>query len=385
MITLITTDGGYFEMAPRVWKHFGVLSGTPTEGRKTLSRMAVPLPEIVSQATAAALIEWCQTHPLSLSSNPRPTATSTPSPLDFGRPSDRERGQYCLDAPLRAYRAFWCGLTLSQMEEMLVVAKQCLIPRLQAEAELYLEEMLHQTTLAVRRHRHRRTPFAAAALAAVEAVARPVGASAVPQPQAQNRDKDKAEVDLHVHVLPEWYRQILSDTSGMPTPEWDALSAMRFMADYDIKRSVVSVSTPGALVYLQDEKKTVAIARLLNEWMAALVETYPDKFSFLAAIPLPYTDAAVREANCALDSLGAVGVGLLSSHAGKRYSGALAEVYYDNGRTLMDLTLTQTIFNFTKVHYAVSQVGGAFPSLIDRFLRSYPQFSKEAMEAYRTR
>lgn len=33
----------------------------------------------------------------------------------------------------------------------------------------------------------------------------------------------------------------------------------------DIKRSVVSVSTPGALVYLQDEKKTTAVARLLNE------------------------------------------------------------------------------------------------------------------------
>ncbi|KAK8152374.1 amidohydrolase 2, partial [Phyllosticta citribraziliensis] len=238
------------------------------------------------------------------------------------------------------------------------------------------------------------------------------------------------------HVLPEWYRQILPDTSGMPTPEWDALSAMRFMADYDIKRSVVSVSTPGALVYLQDEKKTIAIARLLNEVREALlgklVETYPDKFSFFAVIPLPYTDAAVREANYALDSLGAVGVGLLSSHAGKylgdadfkpffenlnnrkssreiiyihptepvvnvngslvstnpfagKYSGALAEFYYDTGRTLMDLTLTQTLFNFTKIHYAVSQVGGAFPSLIDRFLRSYPQFSKEAMEAYRTR
>ncbi|KAK8152372.1 hypothetical protein BC567DRAFT_238806 [Phyllosticta citribraziliensis] len=117
--------------------------------------MAVPLPETVSQATAAALIAWCMSHPLSVSPNPYPADTtsssSMPSPLDLVRPSDRERRQYCLDAPPRAYRAFWCGLTLSQMKEMLVVAKQCLIPRLQAEAELYLEEMLHHTTLAFAR------------------------------------------------------------------------------------------------------------------------------------------------------------------------------------------------------------------------------------------
>ncbi|KAK8187881.1 uncharacterized protein BKA78DRAFT_345382 [Phyllosticta capitalensis] len=271
-------------------------------------------------------------------------------------------------------------------------------------------------------------PFSEAALSAVEAIALPVDPSSVPKPA----DKTKGKIDVHVHVVPDWYRQVFPDTSGMPTPEWDVLGALRFMSDYNIKRSVVSVSTPGALVYLQDEKKTTAVARLLNEWMGALVQTYPDKFSFFAAIPLPYTDAAVREANYALDSLGAVGVGVLSSHAGKylgnpefkpffenlnnrksskeiiyihptepyvnvngslvsanplagSYSGAIAEFYFDTGRTLMDLTLTQTILNFTKINYAVSQVGGAFPSLIDRFLRSYPQLNKQTMDAFSTR
>ncbi|KAK7523319.1 hypothetical protein IWZ03DRAFT_402565 [Phyllosticta citriasiana] len=68
-------------------------------------------------------------------------------------------------------------------------------------------------------------PFADTALGAVEAVARPLDASSVPP----LGNRATAKIDLH-----------------------------------DIKRSVVSVSTPGALVYLRDEKETIAIARLLN-------------------------------------------------------------------------------------------------------------------------
>lgn len=51
--------------------------------------------------------------------------------------------------------------------------------------------------------------------------------------------------------------------------------------------------------------------------MAALVRAFPDRFSFFAVVPLPYTDVAIKEAEYALGHLGAIGVGVLSSHEGK--------------------------------------------------------------------
>ena len=51
--------------------------------------------------------------------------------------------------------------------------------------------------------------------------------------------------------------------------------------------------------------------------MAALVRAYPYRFSFFAVVPLPYTDAAIKEAKYALGHLGAIGVGVLSNHEGK--------------------------------------------------------------------
>jgi hypothetical protein len=38
----------------------------------------------------------------------------------------------------------------------------------------------------------------------------------------------------------------------------------------------------------------------------------------------------------------------------------------------MDLTITQTLANFTALKWVVPHAGGAFPSIIDRFLTSQP-------------
>ncbi len=56
--------------------------------------------------------------------------------------------------------------------------------------------------------------------------------------------------------------------------------------------------------------------RLLKEWLAALVRTHPSIFSFYLVTPLPYTQAAIREASHALTHLNAIGTGLLSNHEG---------------------------------------------------------------------
>jgi hypothetical protein len=54
------------------------------------------------------------------------------------------------------------------------------------------------------------------------------------------------------------------------------------------------------------------------------------------------------------------------------YPSGIIEFYFETARTFMDLTVTQTLANFTALKWVVPHAGGAFPSIIDRFLTSQP-------------
>ncbi|KAG6814703.1 hypothetical protein H0H93_012550 [Arthromyces matolae] len=203
------------------------------------------------------------------------------------------------------------------------------------------------------------------------------------------------------------------------------------MASEGISHSVFSFSAPGANVFQGSETLTIALARLMNEQSAAYVRSNPDKLSFFAVVPLPYTSAAITEANYALDTLGAAGIFLTSNFEGT-YLGNAAftpffsamndrkekqiffihpstpylkidnklveanptpyltgkiEFYFETARTLEDLTFTQTIHNFTNIDYIIPHVGGAFPSTIDRMLKSDPSptLYNSSLTIYQTR
>lgn len=88
------------------------------------------------------------------------------------------------------------------------------------------------------------------------------------------------------------------------------------MAEHGITRSILCISTPQANAFPGEREKTVALARLLNEFAAELVRVYPKRFSFLAVTPLPYVEETLTEVKYALEELGAVGVGVLTNHEG---------------------------------------------------------------------
>jgi len=123
-------------------------------------------------------------------------------------------------------------------------------------------------------------------------------------------------VDTHVHPVPSWFRDLQPLAAGRETPSWDINSHLQFMAEHSIKRSILCISTPQANAYPGDRSKTVALARLLNEFAAQIVRVYPSRFSFLAVTPLPYVQEALTEVGYALEELGAVGVGVLTNHEG---------------------------------------------------------------------
>ena len=50
----------------------------------------------------------------------------------------------------------------------------------------------------------------------------------------------------------------------------------------------------------------------------------------------------------------------------------MIEYYFETARTLADLTITQTILNFTNLQWIIPHGGGAFPAIEDRFITSQP-------------
>ncbi|KAJ6477382.1 amidohydrolase 2 [Mycena vitilis] len=191
-----------------------------------------------------------------------------------------------------------------------------------------------------------------------------------------------------------------------------------------LPRSIFSIPNPNILP--GDKGATLAMARLLNENMAALTKVLPNRFRFFATIPLPHVAESITEAQYALGSLGALGITLSSNHEG-RYLGAelfaplfaemdqlhaiiflhpvealldlngtfikanptafspvMAEFYFETARTIMDLAMSQTLTKYTNLDFILPHLGGAFSSIIDRSMAPVP-FLADVMEALRTR
>ena len=201
------------------------------------------------------------------------------------------------------------------------------------------------------------------------------------------------------------------------------------MASQGISHAILAFSSPGANVYPGNQAATIALARLINEQSAAYARAYPNQFTFYAVAPLPYTPNAVAEATYALDTLGAAGITLYSNFEGRylgdpsfkpffetmntrgdsqiiyvhpttpyiRVNGSLVEAnptiyptgniefYFETARMLEDLAVTQTTLNFTNLNYIIPHVGGAFPSIVDRLLKSFPAIYDRTMAVLQTR
>ncbi len=122
-------------------------------------------------------------------------------------------------------------------------------------------------------------------------------------------------LDLHSHIAPPAYWTAL-ERAGMPTPvpPWSVEHLLGVMNQYGITAAVVSLPPPG--VFLGDIVQARELARVTNEFSAALVQQYPSRFAALATLPLPDIEAALSELDYALDHLHLDGVALLTNTGG---------------------------------------------------------------------
>jgi predicted TIM-barrel fold metal-dependent hydrolase len=138
-------------------------------------------------------------------------------------------------------------------------------------------------------------------------------------------------IDVHHHATTEALTGRMR-RAGIPIfagmPPWDADIAIAAMDSIGVTASVLSV--PADIRWLPQSDRAAA-ARDVNDELAAIVASAPQRFGAFATIPLPDPDAAVAEIGRALDTLGLEGICMLTSYDGvylsdPRFTGLLEEL-----------------------------------------------------------
>src|SRR6201993_2080100 len=127
-------------------------------------------------------------------------------------------------------------------------------------------------------------------------------------------------IDTHHHAVPTDYRNLLreagiDEAGGRAVPDWSPDGSLQAMSELGIGTAILSVSTPGP-TFLPKPADAAALARDLNEHLAAVVASQPDRFGFFATIPMPHVKESAAEVARSLDELHADGVILLANAAG---------------------------------------------------------------------
>ncbi|KAJ5788571.1 hypothetical protein N7457_003561 [Penicillium paradoxum] len=132
-------------------------------------------------------------------------------------------------------------------------------------------------------------------------------------------------IDVHTHCVPPSYREYCLQNEfagkghpdGMPAiPEWSASAHIQLMEKLKIKKSVLSMSSPGTHLTPGNDEEARCITRRANEDMSKICAENPNHFLFFASLPLPDVDGSLAEIDYALDHLGAVGFQILTSSHG---------------------------------------------------------------------
>ena len=129
------------------------------------------------------------------------------------------------------------------------------------------------------------------------------------------------KIDFHSHaILPSYVRGLkelgidAAAEEGFPLPKWTLEAHLEFMAAANVDYSILSLPTPH--IYRGDAKLAARIAREINEETAELCRANPDKFGFVAALPMPDVKSSLEEIRYSIEELGALGVKVASNSDG---------------------------------------------------------------------
>jgi len=237
-----------------------------------------------------------------------------------------------------------------------------------------------------------------------------LGASAaLPRDIACAQSANPRRLDVHHHyVSPKWMDALnqhyaVSRFPGLETfKKYSTAAAVEAMDAGGVASAVLSTTTPG--IWFGDNAQARTLARDMNECGAKLVADHKGRFGLFAVLPLPDIDASLREVEYAYGTLGADGIGVLSSYGTKWlgdpsfaplweelnrrkavvFSHATApdcctslmpnldpttiEFNTDTSRTIVSLIESGTATRCPDIRFIFSHAGGTIPSLAGRYL-----------------
>lgn len=125
-------------------------------------------------------------------------------------------------------------------------------------------------------------------------------------------------IDVHHHAILPKIQRLMRERGAPFTLPWSLDHTWEVLSTNEIDFALISNPIPGG--FFDDATQAARFNRDANEAVAEFVAEHRDRFGLLAALPMPYVDAAVAEAQYAFTELGADGV-VLIAHAGDSYLG----------------------------------------------------------------
>lgn len=134
------------------------------------------------------------------------------------------------------------------------------------------------------------------------------------------------KIDAYSHISPPKYTEALrknypkfyNQLLGKVTPLFDMDERFRIMDMYQPLVQVLTVGPVPPLEAFADPEKAVELAKMANDEMAELVLKYQDRFvAAIALLPMNNIEAAMKEADRAINELGFRGIYLHSNINGK--------------------------------------------------------------------
>ena len=222
-------------------------------------------------------------------------------------------------------------------------------------------------------------------------------------------------IDVHHHIVPPFYLaenrdRIIAAGGGRMNPaylNWTPEQGLEAMDKNGVAIGVLSLS--GSAFWYGDREAGARTARRVNEYAADLVRTHPGRFGLFAIIPLPDTEASLREIEYAYSVLKADGIELVTSYDDKwlghpdyepvleelnrrksvvfvhpatplccrtllpDVSPILIEIPQDTARAVTNLLFTGTFSRFKDIRFIFTHAGGNVPMLLGRMHQYGPK------------
>ena len=122
-------------------------------------------------------------------------------------------------------------------------------------------------------------------------------------------------IDVHHHPSPPGYlaaRDRRNRSSAWKQQRWTPARSLEDMDQGGVATAVLSLPHPVG-IWPEDLEQGRRMAREWNEYMAQMARDHPGRFGVFAALPILDIDGSLAEAEYALDTLGADGIGLMTN------------------------------------------------------------------------